>query len=122
MQQLDDNQTRKVLERIHTRADGMLNFIQRFAEVAKIPEPKKESVDIKALVEQTRVLLRNKDTLAFHGSPTCQADPQLMAQVLMNLVKNAVESNNTEPVNIIIRYYQSGNQQVLQVNQLEACL
>lgn len=116
MQQLDDNQTRKVLERIHTRADGMLNFIQRFAEVAKIPEPKKESVDIKALVEQTRVLLRNKDTLEFHGSPTCQADPQLMAQVLMNLVKNAVESNNTEPVNIIIRYYQSGNQQVLQVN------
>lgn len=116
MQQLDESQTRKVLARIHTRADGMLNFIQRFAEVAKIPEPKKESVDIRALVEQTRVLLRNKDTLAFHGSPTCQADPQLMAQVLMNLVKNAVESNNTEPVNIVIRYYQSGNQQVLQVN------
>lgn len=39
-----------------------------------------------------------------------------MAQVLMNLVKNAVESNNSDPVEIIIRYYQSGNQQVLQVS------
>lgn len=116
MQQLDESQIRKVLERIRTRADGMLNFIQRFAEVAKIPEPKKESVDIKALVEQTRVLLRNKDTLVFHGAPTCHADPHLMAQVLMNLVKNAVESSKASHVDINIRYYQSGNQQVLQVS------
>ena len=116
MQQLDESQTRKVLERIHTRADDMLNFIQRFAEVAKIPEPKKESVDIKALVEQTRVLLRNKDTLTFHGSPTCQADPHLMVQVLMNLVKNAVESSDANHVDINIRYYQTGNQQVLHVS------
>ncbi|WP_448554046.1 sensor histidine kinase [Thalassotalea montiporae] len=115
MQALDTVQTRKVLERVKTRSDGLLNFVERFAEVAKIPEPNKERFELPALVEQTKVLLTEKDSLTFTGQHICYADSQLMAQVLMNLVKNAVESKDTKAVAIKVNYYQQDNQQYLSV-------
>lgn len=116
MQQWDESQLRKVLERIKARADGLLTFVQRFAEVAKIPDAKKERFDIETLLEQTKVLLGERDQLNFNGQPTCYADPQLMAQVLMNLVKNALESNGEQGVEINISYHQSANKQYLCVD------
>lgn len=115
MQHWDEAQIRRVLERVRARADGLLAFVERFAAVAKIPEPNQERFDLEALVEQTRVLLRENDTLSFTGQQTCSADPQLMAQVLMNLIKNAVESVENGSVDIKVRYYQTGNKQCLTV-------
>lgn len=115
MEEWETHQIRKVLERVKARSDGLLDFVQRFAEVAKVPDPKKERFDLGALVEQTRVLLAEKDTLTFTGQHTCFADPQLLGQVLMNLMKNAVEATESGPVTIHIRYYQSDNLQHLTV-------
>ena len=123
METLDTMQTRKVLERVKTRSDGLLSFVERFAEVAKIPEPKKERFDLPALIEQTKVLLSDHDSLTFTGQHLCYADSQLMAQVLMNLVKNAVESkdnqynetNDNQGIAIEVNYYQRDNQQYLSV-------
>lgn len=116
MDEWQAEQIRKVLERIKARSDGLLIFVQRFAEVAKIPEPKKERFDLEALMEQSKVLLRPHDTLTFTGQQTCFADPQLMAQVLINLIKNAVESLESEGVNIEVSYYQLDNRQYLSVS------
>ena len=113
MEQWQAEQIRKVLERIKARADGLLIFVQRFAEVAKIPEPKKERFDLESVVEQSKVLLGPQDTLSFSGQHICYADPQLMAQVLINLIKNAVESIEDSAVNIEVNYYQSDNLQYL---------
>lgn len=115
MEQWEQAQIRKVLERIKARSDGLLIFVQRFADVAKIPEPKKERFDIQTLVEQTRVLLKAGDSLTFKGQLTCYADPQLMAQVLMNLVKNAIESADNNNVDIEVSYYQVDEKQYLSV-------
>lgn len=115
MNNWDEAQLRKVFERIKARADGLLTFVHRFAEVAKIPEPKKERFDIETLLEQTWVLLSEKDSLVFSGQHTCTADPQLMAQVLMNLVKNAIESADGQGVEIKINYHQAANLQCLSV-------
>ena len=115
MQEWKTEQIRKVLERIKARADGLLIFVKRFADVAKIPDPKKERFDIEALVEQCRGLLRPDDTLTFTGQQSCYADPQLMAQVLINLVKNAVESVEDKSVKIGVSFYQQNNQQCLSV-------
>ena len=73
MQTLDAAQTRKVLERVKTRSDGLLSFVERFAEVAKIPEPNKERFELPALVEQTKVLLSEQDSLTFTGQHICYA-------------------------------------------------
>lgn len=116
MEAWDLDQIRTVLERIRARSDGLLAFVQRFAEVAKIPEPKKEQFDIQALVEQTKVLLREQDSLIFVGQQNCYADPQLIAQVLMNLIKNAVESVEGRAVAIEVSFYQTGDKQYLSVS------
>ncbi|MFC3094506.1 sensor histidine kinase [Alteromonas sediminis] len=113
MEKWDSDQIRTVLVRVKARADGLLTFVQRFAEVAKIPEPQKELFDIEQIVEQTKVLLRDGDTIEFSGQPSCYADPQLIAQVLMNLVKNAVEACDGQSANIRISHYLSEQRQHL---------
>lgn len=67
MQQWDTEQVRKVLSRVKTRSDGLLSFVERFSEVAKIPEPNYEYFDLALLIEQTKVLLGSNDTLNFVG-------------------------------------------------------
>lgn len=115
MEQWQQDQIQKVLERIKARADGLLVFVQRFAEVAKIPDPKKARFDIGKLVDQVNVLLRNEDSLTFDGHHSCYGDPDLLAQVLMNLIKNAIESVSEGGVNIRIHFYLSKDMQHLSV-------
>jgi nitrogen fixation/metabolism regulation signal transduction histidine kinase len=116
MPQWDIEQVRKVLTRVKTRSDGLLNFVERFAEVAKIPEPRIERFALDGLIEQLKSLLREKDTLRFVGQNSCSGDPQLLAQVLINLVKNAVESVESGPAEIEIQCYMKGTQQHLIVS------
>ncbi|AEF02087.1 sensor histidine kinase [Alteromonas naphthalenivorans] len=116
MQQWDTEQVRKVLSRVKTRSDGLLSFVERFSEVAKIPEPNYEYFDLALLIEQTKVLLGSNDTLNFVGQKSGYGDPQLLAQVLINLVKNAVESVDGKGINIEIQFYIKDTQQHLIVS------
>ncbi len=116
MQQWDTEQVRKVLTRVKTRSDGLLSFVERFAEVAKIPEPSYEYFDLALLIEQTKVLLSSNDTLNFVGQKSGYGDPLLLAQVLINLIKNAVESVDGKGINIEIQFYIKDTQQHLIVS------
>lgn len=113
MPQWDTEQVSNVLTRVKTRSDGLLNFVERFAEVAKIPEPSYECFNIELLIEQSKVLLGEKDSLSFIGQNSCCGDPQLLAQVLINLVKNSVESADGEGTHIEIQFFIEDSQQHL---------
>jgi len=116
MTQWDKEQVRKVLSRVKTRSDGLLNFVERFAEVAKIPEPSYEYFDLAQLIEQTNALLGSEDRLSFVGQKSGYGDPQLLAQVLINLVKNAVESGDGAGICIEIQFFIKDTQQHLIVS------
>jgi nitrogen fixation/metabolism regulation signal transduction histidine kinase len=116
MPQWDVEQVRRVLTRVKTRSDDLLSFVERFAEVAKIPEPRFERFALDGLLEHVKALVSESDTLRFTGQNSCNGDPQLMAQVLINLVKNAVESVESGPAEIDIRCYLKGTQQHLIVS------
>lgn len=116
MTQWNTDQVRNVLTRVKTRSDGLLNFVERFAEVAKIPEPHVERFSLDGLLEQVKGLLNERDTLHFVGQNSCSGDPQLFAQVLINLVKNAVESVEFGHAEIEIQCYLKGTQQHLIVS------
>jgi len=115
MEHWNDDQLRTVLSRIKTRSDGLLSFVERFSQVAKVPEPRKVRFDLNDVIEQTRTLLTDRDALSFAGHNYCYGDPELLAQVLINLVKNAVESVEGRGVSIAINYYQSDTHQYLTV-------
>ncbi|GHV58914.1 sensor histidine kinase [Bacteroidia bacterium] len=100
--------TLEAFETIHSTASGLLSFVDSYRKFTAVPNPKKGIINLRALVEKVvklhEVMLWEKQiTLALHipESFTVLADENLIAQVLINLVKNAieaVESHNNEQI------------------------
>ena len=92
------------------RSMGMSRFITNFANVVKIPEPQLKPVRLNDMVTSCRVFiesLRNDRQIDFQyqlcsDNPMVNIDQVLFEQVLVNIVKNAVESIS-QSGSIIIR-------------------
>ena len=82
------------------RLTALSAFVTRFAEVVKIPQPQPQLCDLSEEVEACRPFLENLCTQAhvhidFHltdEATPVRLDTVLFQQVLINIVKNAVES------------------------------
>ena len=85
------------------RLTALSSFVSRFAEVVKIPQPQQQLCDLSEEVEACRPFLENLCTQAhvhidFHLTDEAVPvllDTVLFQQVLINIVKNAVESIGT---------------------------
>lgn len=89
---------REVAEGCRHRCDTLRSFIEGYADIVKMNEPELERFDINALLERMRPFLT---TLCGHVmlnyvlTPGClyiSADRGFMEQIVVNVVKNAVES------------------------------
>lgn len=82
------------------RCYGMSRFITNFADVVKIPKADREPVDLNRLITNlTRFMevmcLNRNIRLTFHPDEKLQSiliDTSLFEQVLLNIIKNSVES------------------------------
>ena len=82
------------------RLTALSSFVSRFAEVVKIPQPQLQLCDLSEEVEACRPFLENLCTqehvhIDFHLTDEAvpvHLDTVLFQQVLINIVKNAVES------------------------------
>ncbi len=96
---------REGLNTIESRSKGLIKFIDAYREYTSLPNPKLRTVRLKDLIEKVAQLLRpdlRKTTIHFvHTCEseylTIQADEEMIEQVLINLVKNAVESLGDQP-------------------------
>ena len=87
------------------RLTALSSFVSRFAEVVKIPQPQLQLCDLSEEVEACRPFLENLCTQAhvhidFHLTDEAvpvHLDTVLFQQVLINIVKNAVESITDSP-------------------------
>ena len=85
------------------RLTALSSFVSRFAEVVKIPQPQLQLCDLSEEVEACRPFLENLCTQAHvhidfrltDEAVPVQLDTVLFQQVLINIVKNAVESIGT---------------------------
>lgn len=111
----DDRQLREntieAFETIHTTAAGLLSFVESYRKFTSIPQPEKVRFPAKELLDRLIGLheaairesgvslhLQCEDNILLH------ADPKLLMQVLVNLLKNAIEAPySTEEKRIIIR-------------------
>ncbi len=107
------------LQTIRKRSKGLTRFVENYRSVTKISTPKFTDFYVKDLVQQIEVLfredLRNKQiSFSQHILPEnlkITADEKLIEQVLINLIKNAIESteNIQKPIIEINAYKENEN-------------
>jgi len=87
------------LSTISSRSEGLINFVNAYRDYTNLPEPDKRPTDVKSLVQNTTALLKNdflKSNVALeviHAETSIELniDYQLIEQVLINILKNALE-------------------------------
>lgn len=91
---------REGLTTIENRSRGLIKFIDAYREYTSLPKPKMTTVRLKDLIEKVAQLMKNeikKTPIDFTWDCaseylTIQADSEMIEQVLINLLKNAIEA------------------------------
>ena len=104
LQTIDDTEDiREVMKVCVERSYSMSRFITNFADVVKIPEPQKEEVHLNDRVTACKIFMENlcqNRNIDLHlelceENPVVSMDTSLFEQVLINIIKNATESIDT---------------------------
>jgi nitrogen fixation/metabolism regulation signal transduction histidine kinase len=86
---------------IKEQGKGLMSFVESYRKLTRVPEPEKKLFKVTDLMDRVRILYdslekSNKTELSFSlKDPELEilADQNLISQVLINLVKNALEAN-----------------------------
>lgn len=93
------------METIEKRSQGLLHFVSAYRSIARIPRPNFRLIEVKNLLNGTINLMETQlkgssISVSVEVEPTTLsvlADPDLIEQVLINLIKNATESVEAQP-------------------------
>ena len=88
------------LQTISKRSEGLIQFVKEFRSLTSIPKPKPVSIDVRTLLEELVMLHRKEITeksirvtiSAYPEDLTISADKNMIEQVLINLLKNAIQA------------------------------
>lgn len=90
------------LEAIENRSIGLQSFTEAYRKLTRIPTPNFSEVNVKKLIERIIQLLDTdlstiKVELSLKEDIEILGDPDLLNQVLINLIKNAIQSLGNKP-------------------------
>ena len=88
------------LKTIEQRSRSLKEFVTNFRSVNQVPEPNLQRISVRAMVDEIYSLFKKnteQENIGFHiddfnGLYTVLADKNLTMQVMINVVKNAIES------------------------------
>lgn len=88
------------LQTISKRSEGLIHFVKEFRSLTSIPKPKPVQIELKTLLEELSMLhrkeLHEKNILltitVYPEDLTISADKNMIEQVLINLLKNAIQA------------------------------
>jgi PAS domain S-box-containing protein len=84
---------RKGLNVIAGRTDALSRFTTAYTALARLPHPNKRQIDLPTLIERAARLETRKAIRMCPGKPvTIHADPDQVEQLLINLMRNAVDA------------------------------
>jgi two-component system, NtrC family, nitrogen regulation sensor histidine kinase NtrY len=90
---------------ISKRSEGLIHFVKEFRSLTSVPKPRPVSIPIRELLEEI-VILHRKDLAenniqyeisVYPDDLTISADKNMIEQVVINLVKNAIQAFEDQP-------------------------
>src|SRR5262249_14214433 len=95
---------------IASRSESLGRFMAAYARLAKLPQPRFERVDIPALVRRVVGLETRMNVGVEPGADiTIPADADQLEQVLINLIRNAVDAALVTGGGVRMQWQRSGN-------------
>jgi len=89
-----EDDLRRGLHVIAERSDALSRFMRDYARLTRLPKPQLQPVNLETLVRGTAALERRIPIELLPGPPiTLQADPDQLQQLLINLIRNAVDAS-----------------------------
>jgi two-component system nitrogen regulation sensor histidine kinase NtrY len=93
------------VQTIAKRSAGLIHFVREFRNLTHIPKPKLATVNVKELLEEAATLHKKEladlgisCTVSVEpGNLTIAADKHMIEQVIINLVKNAIQAFDEQP-------------------------
>lgn len=90
---------------IGTRTEALSRFTRAYAQLARLPEPRKRAIRVAEVVQRVAAL-ETRVSVSMRGEEaTVTADPDQLEQLLINLIKNAADASvdNGGAVSIVWR-------------------
>ncbi|MFN2531297.1 MAG: PAS domain-containing sensor histidine kinase [Pyrinomonadaceae bacterium] len=89
-----DEDMQRGLKLISTRADSLARFVESYSKLARLPEPRFDAVNISELLKRVASLERRLPITVISGPEVVvQGDGVQLEQLLINLVRNAVDAS-----------------------------
>lgn len=94
---------------IATRSESLSRFMSSYARLAKLPPPKFGQVEINSLLRRV-TSLETRMTVFFEECPplTIQGDQDQLEQVLINLIRNAVDAAQQTGGKVFVKHERMG--------------
>ena len=99
------------MDAIKVRSQGLMNFTQAYRKLTRIPNPVLKQVEIKAFLQQIETLFKPvvekaevKFSITVLEETRLLIDQDLMQQVIINLLKNALEAVDQKSGSIELEY------------------
>jgi two-component system, NtrC family, nitrogen regulation sensor histidine kinase NtrY len=103
------------LQTISKRSEGLIHFVKEFRSLTSIPKPKPVQIDVRTLLEELSMLHRKEimdksiqlKISVYPEDLTLSADKNMIEQVVINLLKNAIQAfdETTEECQIEMRAF-----------------
>jgi len=113
------------LNTIQTRSEGLLQFVENYRKLTKLPKPKPETTNINTFLQgieklMTDSLQRQQIKLSLAVSDTALSanfDPALIEQVVINLITNSAHALEGRPnKHIAVKAYSADGQIIIEVS------
>lgn len=95
---------RKGIDVIRTQSQGLMQFVESYRKLTRLPKPDKKLLRVNNIFNQIKLLFdsecNSKSDIEVRVTPEdleVYADEGQISQVLINLVKNAIQANDNNP-------------------------
>jgi signal transduction histidine kinase len=90
----------RAIQTIERRGEGLMRFVNTYRSLTKIPKPRFSSVPVESLFQDVSLLFRERlkgtaiefEVINEVTGASLMADPDLMQQVILNLLLNAADA------------------------------